>query len=205
MPAPVKPRRLSEILKDLEGNPSVTVGELAKLMGERAFGALMFIFAVPNAIPVPPGTSAVLGLPLLVLTYQLMVGRTSLWLPQRIASKPLSGDLISAFMRRALPWLVKIEKVLKPRWSILVRNEAAERFLGLVCFVLAIILFLPIPFGNMLPALAISILALALAERDGIAAVAGYAAAIASGGALALVSSALWAAAKAFFNALIGG
>jgi hypothetical protein len=200
----VKSRRLSEILGDLDDQVSVTVGDLAKLMGERAFGALMFFFAVPNVIPVPPGTSAILGLPLLFLTYQLMVGRQSLWLPQRIAGRPMSGNLISAFKRKALPWLVKFERVLKPRLPWLIRNDAAERMLGLVCFVLAVILFLPIPFGNILPALAISILALALAERDGLMALLGYAAAIASASVLALVWKAIWAAAEAFINTLAG-
>jgi hypothetical protein len=200
----VKIRRLSEILGDLDDHASVTVGDLTKLMGERAFGALMFFFAVPNVIPVPPGTSAILGLPLLFLTYQLMVGRQSLWLPQRISARPLSGNLINAFKRKALPWLVRFEQVLKPRLPWLIRNDAAERVLGLVCFMLAVILFLPIPFGNILPALAISILALALAERDGFMALLGYAAAIASGSVLALVWQAIWAAAEAFINTLAG-
>jgi hypothetical protein len=43
-----------------------------------------------------------------------------------------------------------------------------EYMVGLVCLVLAIILVLPIPLGNMLPALAISLMALGLLERDGI-------------------------------------
>jgi hypothetical protein len=200
-----KPRRLSEILQDLQGTPSLTIGELAKLMGERAFGALMFVFAVPNAIPTPPGTSAVLGLPLVFLTFQLMLGREALWLPKRIANRAVSGNLVAAFLRKALPWLVRIEKVLKPRLSPLIRNDLAERILGFVCFLLAVVLFLPIPFGNILPALAIAILALALAERDGLAALVGYAIAGASVGVLVLVSSAVWAAIQAFFNVLLGG
>ena len=199
-----KPRRLSEVLQDLESAGTVTIGDLAKMMGERAFGALMFIFAVPNAIPTPPGTSAVLGLPLLFLTYQLMVGRQALWLPQRISQRPVSGQLLSAFMRRAMPWLIRTEKVLKPRISLLVRNNTAERVLGFVCFMLSIILFLPIPLGNILPAMAIAVLALALAERDGVAALVGYGLAAASIALLGLVSSAIWAGVQAFINALIG-
>ena len=39
---------------------------------------------------------------------------------------------------------------------------------------LAIVLFLPIPLGNMLPALTISIFALAILERDGLAVLIGY-------------------------------
>lgn len=42
-----------------------------------------------------------------------------------------------------------------------------------MAFILAIILFLPVPFGNTLPALAIAVLALAVLERDGVAAIVG--------------------------------
>lgn len=182
----------------------MAVGDIANMMGERAFGALMFVFAVPNVIPTPPGTSAVLGLPLLFLTYQLMVGRQTIWLPQRIAQRLVSGDLLAAFTRRALPWLVKTETVLKPRLPLLVRNDMAERVLGFVCFLLSVVLFLPIPFGNILPALSISVLALALAERDGLAALLGYVLAGAGIALLALVSSAIWAGLQAFFNTLFG-
>jgi len=56
----------------------------------------------------------------------------------------------------------------------------AEYLIGAVCFVLAIILFLPIPMGNMPPAVAICLFALAILERDGIWAIIGMGAAIAA-------------------------
>jgi hypothetical protein len=43
------------------------VAELLETAGDRAFGALMFVFALPNVVPTPPGVSAALGLPLIVL------------------------------------------------------------------------------------------------------------------------------------------
>jgi hypothetical protein len=43
-----------------------------------------------------------------------------------------------------------------------------------------VVLVLPIPLGNMLPALAISLIALAVLERDGLWALAGLGVAVAS-------------------------
>lgn len=197
-------RRLSEIVKSLEGRTDLTIGILAEAFGERALGALMFVFAVPNAIPTPPGTSAVLGLPLVFLTFQLMIGRDTLWLPARIRERPISAALISSFINRAGPYLERFEKVLRPRLALLVHNNLAERAIGLVTFAMAVVLFLPIPFGNMLPAAAIAVLALGLAERDGWAVSFGYALVGASVFVLALISSALYAAAKVFFSTLFG-
>lgn len=200
----IRPRRLSAIVRSLEGRHGLTIGQLVDELGERAFGALMFVFAVPNVIPTPPGTSAVLGLPLVILTFQLMVGRQALWLPDAIRRRGINGQLIASFVRRALPVLARFEKVLRPRWPVVVVSNAAERVMGLVCFALAVILFLPIPLLNILPAAAIAIMALGLAERDGIAAALGYLIAAGCAVVLALISTALYAAAQTFVHVLFG-
>ena len=69
---------------------------------------------------------------------------------------------------------------------------------------LALILFLPIPFGNIPPACAIACLSLGLAERDGVAVAVGYVLSAASVAILAAVSSALYAAVVAFVTTLFG-
>lgn len=199
-----RPRRLSAIVQSLEGREEFSIGTIVDELGERAFGALMFIFAVPNIFPTPPGTSAILGLPLVILTFQLMVGRQTLWLPDAIRRRRIDPGLISSFVRRALPTLVRFEKILKPRFSFIVLSNLAERVIGLVSFLLAIVLFMPIPFGNILPAAAIALLALGLAERDGLAATMGYALSAATAMALIWISSALYAAVMAFIRVLFG-
>ncbi len=201
----VKPGRLSDIVKAIDTSQDLTVGELVDSFGERAFGALMFVFAVPNIIPTPPGTSAILGLPLVILTFQVMMGRQSLWLPQVVRQRRISRTLIETFVAKVTPVMARLERVLKPRLSFIAANDLAERLIGLVSFPLSIILFLPIPFGNILPATAIALLALGLAERDGIATLAGYVMSIASVAVLAAISSALYVAVVAFFNHMFGG
>ena len=59
------------------------------------------------------------------------------------------------------------EKLLRPRWSWLV-GPRAEHVLGALTLVLAVVITLPIPFGNMLPAFAICLIALGVLERDGL-------------------------------------
>jgi len=69
-----------------------------------------------------------------------------------------------------------------------------ENLVGLVCLVLAVILMLPIPLGNTLPALAISVLALGVLERDGVWIVLGFMASVVAG---SLVWGVVWAMIKA--------
>ena len=70
----------------------------------------------------------------------------------------------------------------------------SQRCIGSVCFVLAVIVMLPIPLGNMLPALAICLLALGLIEEDGIWILAGLTTTI---GSVILISGVLYAAFRA--------
>ncbi|WP_421694352.1 exopolysaccharide biosynthesis protein [Aestuariivirga sp.] len=201
---PQKPHRLSDIIRSIDTREDMTIGQLADSLGDRAFGALMFIFAVPNALPMPPGTSAILGLPLVILTWQVLVGRHSLWLPKLVRDRRISREMLERFVSRVTPIMARLERILKPRLGFLVTSDVAERVLGLVAFPLALILFLPIPFGNIPPAAAIACLALGLAERDGLAVAVGYALALASTAILAAVSSALYVGVVAFFRALFG-
>ena len=165
----------------------------------------MFIFAVPNIVPTPPGTSALLGLPLVFLTFQLTLGRQILWLPEKLRRRAISANIFAAFTARAVPAMARLERVLKPRLPLLVASDVAERLVGIVAFLLAVILFLPIPLLNILPATAISLLALGLAERDGVAALAGYVLAALSFLLLVTLSTALYAGVMAFFSTLFGG
>jgi hypothetical protein len=204
MDKPAKPSRLSDIVKTIDTGEDTTIGALVDSLGERAFGALMFVFAVPNIIPTPPGTSAILGLPLVILTWQVLIGRQSLWLPGVVRQRRISRELISTFVKKVTPVMARIERILRPRLGFIVSSDAAERLIGLVTFPLAVVLFLPIPFGNILPAAAISLIALGLAERDGLAVAVGYALSLASVALLAAISSALYIGVMAFFRALFG-
>jgi hypothetical protein len=79
----------------------------------------------------------------------------------------LRTDNVAAFVTRATPWLHRVEKLLKPR-LLWVTQFTMERAVAVVCLLLAVCIMLPIPFGNMLPALSISIVAMGLFERDGL-------------------------------------
>jgi hypothetical protein len=61
---------------------------------------------------------------------------------------------------------------LRPRLTPIL-SWTGERLIGFALLVLTVVLTLPIPFGNWLPAFAIAILGLAIAEKDGVAVLVG--------------------------------
>ncbi|NVP54539.1 exopolysaccharide biosynthesis protein [Rhizobium sp. DBTS2] len=189
-------RRFSTILSELADDTArerISVGDILAAMGDRAFGALMLIFALPNILPTPPGTSAILGAPLVVLTAQMTVGLKP-WLPQVISNRSMLTKDFAAIVGRLQPWLQRAERLLRPRMSYLT-TPPAEYFVGAVCLVLAVILFLPMPLGNILPALAISLAAFGILERDGAWVIAGLIFAVV---AIIVVGGAIVAATLAF-------
>lgn len=192
---PVNSTPLSELLLALGQDPArerITVGDLLASLGDRAFGALIFIFAFPNVLPTPPGTSTLLGAPLVFLAAQLCLGWQP-WLPALVAQRSMPRADYVRLVGRICPWLVRAERLLQPRWSGLTRSPM-DNVVGLVCLVLALLLVLPIPLGNVLPALAISLLALGLLERDGLWVLAGF---VTAAAAMALVSGVVFAIVKA--------
>ena len=171
------------MLADIANDPArerLAIADLRDAMGDRAFGALLFVFAAPNTLPVnAPGVSVVLGIPLLFLSLQLMLGFARPWLPRAVVASTVTRQRFARVMNVVVPWIRRAERLSQPRWPLLA-SGLAERLIGLVCAILSIVLILPVPFGNMGPGVAICILAFALLERDGKATLAGLAATIAA-------------------------
>jgi hypothetical protein len=122
----------------------------------------------------------VLGVPLVLIAAQLAAGRTTPWLPRALARQSISRSSIAKFVARVAPRLRRLEGTLKPR-LLLLTSPAAERVIGLLALLLALVVLLPIPLGNVLPAAAICAFALALLEHDGLMVVFGLLLALASG------------------------
>lgn len=190
-----KPRkRLSDILTEIGTDTTrtrISVADIMETTGARAIGALILLFAAPNVLPTPPGTSSILGMPLVYLTAQLMLGRLP-WLPRFISERSIYRADFIGMMDRAAPILARAERLLKPRLGLLI-SAPAERVVGTICFILAMILLLPIPLGNMLPALAICLFAFGILEKDGLWIIAGG---LVSALALVIVSGVIWAGVK---------
>ncbi|MBT9370771.1 exopolysaccharide biosynthesis protein [Rhizobium sp. CSW-27] len=173
--ADIRAEGLAELLAQLPqrmGPGRATLGGLLSLLGEQATALVLLVFSIPAIIPTP-GIPAgmVFGTALALLAGQLVIGAERFMLPQRLARVEVPEALLKAMAVRLGPKLAWLETWLRPRLTALA-GRAALRPLGGVVFVMAVLIALPIPFGNVLPGLSIFFVALGLAQRDG-AAVAG--------------------------------
>jgi hypothetical protein len=192
--APSAPRsaRLSVILRALalkHRDGRVSIRDIMGALKQRSYGALIAFFGLPLVVPHVPGLSTILGAPLIYLGIWLMLGKRQPWLPAFIADRSFAGGTFANIVEKIAPWLDKAEAVLKPRWKPWT-GALGRRAAGVMLLVLAIVLILPIPFGNMLPGLAATLFGFALLARDGVMAALAWMASIAS---LVLVTGIVWA------------
>ncbi|MFY8207838.1 exopolysaccharide biosynthesis protein [Caulobacter sp. BE264] len=170
-----------------DASPTLTVGQMLAAFDSRAFGAMLLVFGLLNTLPLPPGSSTVLSLPILLLAPQIAMGADTPWLPRGLADKPLKRDDLRGLFRRLGPIVRNMELITRPRLRPLFA-PLGERAIGVICTLLALVLVLPIPLGNLAPGATVAVLALALLQRDGILALLGYLMAVGSG-ALLFVSA----------------
>jgi len=176
-----RPRRLSEVFAQLarDAHGPISIGHIRDALGNRSFAPLLVLFAAFNLLPLPPGTSAILGLPLIIVSAQMVYGAKQTWLPSALANRSLNADTFRSMMDWIIPRLIRIERVIRPRYWPFWRKQG-DRVIGCIALVLAIVVTLPIPLGNWLPAFATALLGLALSERDGLLLIVGGAVCVAA-------------------------
>jgi hypothetical protein len=196
------PRRMSVVFEELSRGAAeaVTILQVRDALGDRSLAALLAFFAAINLLPLPPGTTIVLGPPLVIIAAQMMFGYSRVWLPRSILDRSIPAERFRQMTARAMPRLLWLERLIRPRYWPFRSEQVADRVIGALAFVFAIAVTLPIPFGNWLPAFSIFLLSLALSERDGLCLIAGLVV-----GAVAFLVIALVAGtAHALYGAFLG-
>lgn len=169
-------RSFSQVLEDIgaKEDPKLYLGELVNAFGERGFGAMMVFFGLINAIASPiPGSTTILGAPMVLICLQLVIRRDQLWMPKWALSSSLPRENYRGTIAKVRRPLLFIERISKPRFSLM-SSEAAEVLIGIVTTLLAIVVMLPIFGGNLFPSLFVALFGFGLMQRDGVMIGAGW-------------------------------
>ena len=153
----------------------ITIRAMVTSFGERAFGFLLLVFALICIIPIPvPGIHMFLSIPIFYLSVQQMTGRHVVWFPDKILDAKIPRHAFENISARAIPWIIKIEAISKPRLEFLTQGFFFC-FFGAVIFYITAFLAIPLPLTNLVPAIGIALMALGLLNRDGLALLIGAA------------------------------
>jgi hypothetical protein len=180
--------RTAELLTralEAQAGEKITIGEFLDPLGERAFGFLLLILAIPNFIPVPIGVGGIMGVLVIYVGAQMLLGFQHPWLLRSMREHGMARKRVEKFVARLAPLLRWLEHVCRPRLEALTR-QPAHRISGLLLVATGILLALPIPFTNYLFGVLLVLYAVALIERDGAALIVAWLASVA--GAIALMT-----------------
>ena len=165
-------QRLRDAAAALPVGP-VSLLKLAEAHGPSAQGSLLLLLAAPCLLPVP-GVGTVLGLGMIALALAMWRGDDMLGLPGRVAQVQMSH----LWAQRVLRLLASIHEVAgrfaKARLNPIEPSGRCS-WLAATGVLMAVIIVLPIPFGNVLPALAVIFIGVGVVLRDGVATLLGFA------------------------------
>ncbi|WP_341813695.1 exopolysaccharide biosynthesis protein [Wolbachia endosymbiont (group B) of Germaria angustata] len=169
----------SDILKEVadtnnNDNDKVTLFDIKIALHERGFGILIIIFSLPLSvpIPVPPGYTTILSIPLILFSLQLLFGFDSPWMPNWLERKSFQRSTLALVVEKTSPILKKIEKFMKPRMSFIFRGPG-ENILAFIMLLCALSIAIPLPLTNFIPAIGTTLISLGIMSKDGFLSIIG--------------------------------
>ncbi|QKX02103.1 exopolysaccharide biosynthesis protein [Wolbachia endosymbiont of Dirofilaria (Dirofilaria) immitis] len=169
----------SDILKEIvhtntTNSNEITLFDIKTALHERGFSILMIIFSLPLSLPIPvlPGYTTILSIPLILLSLQFLFGLDSPWVPYWLEKKALKRSIVILIVEKISPILKKIEKSMKPRVSFIFYGPG-EKILALTTLLCAVIIALPLPFTHFLPAIGTTFISLGIMGKDGLLSILG--------------------------------
>ena len=163
-------QRLREAAASLPDD-RVPMESMMRAHGPEAHGTVLMLLAAPCLLPVP-GVGTVLGLGIAALAVTLWSGKAEPSLPRRVANLQLSRHWAQRVLLTLASVYALAGRCAKARLDLLA--YASWRFASaLAVGAMGFIVLLPIPFGNVLPAIALMLIGMGLVFRDGVAMILG--------------------------------
>jgi hypothetical protein len=164
---------LTALRQQINGR-SLTVKELEQALKGRGFAMLLLLLTLPFCFVPLPGLSTPFGLAVFLIGIRLAVGRKP-WLPGFILQKRLSLARLARVLNGSICVVRGLEKIARPRMHFLQRWPGMPNLIGfsVASGGLLLLLPLPIPFSNTIPAWAVVLLSAGMIERDGLLVLAG--------------------------------
>lgn len=153
------------------GSGSITLKDVLKQFGRRAYGPLLLIIGLISISPAAliPGSTTVFATLTLLIALQLLFHRDHPWMPGFALRMKLSEEKLGKFIRFCRPATKLIDKIIRPRFTFL--SEPPWVIVVALMVVFAALITYPlsfIPIAPLLPGLAVSAFGLGLTARDGL-------------------------------------
>jgi hypothetical protein len=172
-PDPAGGSRLSTELRRLGerfGDRPVRCRDIVEATQGRGYHFLLLCIALPFVGPVPlPGFSIPFGFVVTLLGTRLALDKKP-WLPEALLEREIPPRTAPQLLVGASRMMEGLEYVLRPRWGFVPNHAVFGRVAGFLIALsgLMLMLPLPLPFSNSLPAWTVILLAAGALGRDGV-------------------------------------
>lgn len=147
-------------------NDKISIEDIMTAMNSGGFGLVLMVFALPILIPLPPPFPSLISVPLVIFSFQMVIGLKAPKLPKKISQKTIKRVLLANIIEKSSIYFAKAEKVLKPRLTFLSRG-IFERIVGFFILIFATSVLLPLPLSNFIPGVGILVTSFGLIGKDG--------------------------------------
>jgi hypothetical protein len=173
------PDKVSQLVRQLiDYTPprGIEIGDLIERVGKEGLLITIMVLTFPFLLPVSiPGTSTPFGTLIVLICISILTHKT-LRLPRKLSSLRIQQRHMLMIANRAANVLEKMEQWSKPRLHGLTSSRAIcnVHAVGIILNALCMMLPLPLPFSNAIPAYGIVFLSLGLLRKDGLMIGLGY-------------------------------
>jgi hypothetical protein len=170
-------RKLSYRLEAwLTGEQPKTLGSLVELFEEKSFAVLFVLLLAASALPIPTGgVTNVFEMIAMLTALQLLIGRRTVWLPERFRQRELGPAAQKRFRDTLLRRIRWLESHSRPRLTFLLTTRASLVAYGAVVLLFSLGAFLAPPFSGLdtLPSLGVVLISVGVLLDDALLALIG--------------------------------
>jgi len=141
---------------------NLTIQDLINACGTQSFGLIFIVMALPLTVPLPPGVGFIPAALICIWSIQRALGGTLLWVPKAVSKREIPQEIIRQIELRAIPLCEKLEKFFFNSSQSSMLKESEIRLASSAVILMSMLIMLPTPFLNTIPAVIIILLGLTI-------------------------------------------
>lgn len=161
---------LIQITKADSDHGRVSFGMIVEAIGSRSFGPLLLLVGIILTSPLSgiPGMPTTMAFVLLIIAFQLLIGKRHFWLPSWILKRSMDRNKLN----KAVKWLKHparfIDRLLQPRLQFFI-NRTGIFSIAVICLIISVCLPVMelVPFSATGAGITLAIFGLSIVSNDG--------------------------------------
>jgi hypothetical protein len=161
---------------DTDGE-EISLGRIVESVGERSFGPMLLTVGIVMLSPISgvPGIPTTMGIAIVIIAGQLIVGREHFWLPRWLLKRSASRGKVYKAVKLMRPLARVVDRLLRPRLHTFIEGVATYA-VAFVCIIIAIMMPMMeiVPFSAHAAGIAVTAFGLSMIARDGLVALVAF-------------------------------